>query len=624
MIGTRVGQWLLALSVLTIVSLVVAACGGGDEEPTTAPTRPPATQAPTAAPTQAPTAAPATATRPAPTPTPTPVPPTLTPAGPQPRRGGVLNRGGWVGTGLTGVGKFVSDPGVTGQRGDSANLMMFNLLTKRDPYDKQNVTGDLAQNWTISQDGKTITMNLVRNARWHDGQPFTSKDVKFTWDNMFTPPGRRVSLYAASFKPRVREFRTPDDNTFVFELNAPSASFMAELSIWTLFVYPAHIPIDDEDDKGIGTGPYKLKEVRKDVATEVSRNDTYFKRDAQGNPLPYLDGVVFFSFQDLATMRAAFQTGRINFLDVHQTPAIENFRPALESSIPGVQLDFFVQGYFGPHFRNVPPFDNPKVRQAMELWIDRKTMIDVGYSGRGSYYDASLIPQELGGKWGLPPEEIMARPGYRLVDSTGKVVTSIAELNAKRDQLKKDPADRERAKQLLAEAGIKPGDVKVTVIVQSFEVERGGPVFLRQMSELFGTTWEMKPELNNALYVQTLRTGAFQMMFGAFTGYSLDDPAFETVQGGWLSTHPNYAGRGFPPNAEIDRLFNEQAVTIDAAKRRDLNWQLQRAILNSGVAMVTSDTVGFGAAAPQVKNPPDALAAQGNTFDLERVWLEAR
>jgi len=500
--------------------------------------------------------------------------------------------------------------------------MMMNRLMRRNPYDKQNLTGELADSWTVSQDGRTFTMNLVRNARWHDGQPFTSKDVKFTWDNMLTPPGRRVSTYAPGFRPRIKAYRAPDDNTFVFELNEPSASFLTELSIWTLFVYPAHIPIDEEDDKGIGTGPFKLKDVRKDVSTEVTRNDAYFKRDAQGNQLPYLDGVLFFRFQDLATQRAAFQTGRIKFLDVHQTPSIESFQPELEKALPGVQLDFFVQGYFGPHFRNAPPFDNPKVRQAMDLWVDRKTMIDVGYGGRGSYYDASLIPQELGGKWGLPPEEIMARPGYRLLDKSGKLVNSLAELQAKRAELVKDPADRARAKQLLAEAGIKPGDVKITLIVQSFEVQRGGPVFLSQMSELFGATWELKPELNQAVYTQALRGGTFQMMFGAFTGYSLDDPAFETVQGGWLSTTPTYLGRGFPPNAEIDRLFNEQAVALDPAKRRDLNWQLQRAILNSGVAIVTSDAVGFGAAAPDLRNLPDAVAAQGNTFDLERVWID--
>ena len=547
--------------------------------------------------------------------------PTATPAGDQPKYGGVLRIGQWIATGNVGTKIFVADPFKGGAFGSSANLKLFNRLMQRNPYDNQNLTGDLAASWEVTNDGSVYTLKLVQGAEWHDAQPIVAGDVVYTFGLLFDPPEGRISISGRGFRGIIKDVQAIDDLTVRFTLNRPSASFLLSLSQWTQFIYPSHLPLQVVDEGGIGSGPFRLKSVTIDVKTELVRNDNYFKKDPQGRALPFLDGQELFSIADPGSVFANFRTGEIKFLNVHQTPTIESQQELLAREIPGIQFDEFVQGHFGVSFVNKPPFDDPRVREAISLWLDRKEMVDVGYNGVGSFYDAGLIPQELGGRWGLPPAEIMSVPGYRYVDADGNLIDSLEKLAAKRDEMVKDPADRIRAMELLEEAGIRPGDIKVEVITSGFEGIRGGPVFITQMASLFGAIWTIAPEPNSGILQQKKREGNFTVIFDAFTGYSLDDPSWATVRGRWTSVNPDTLGMGFD-TSEIDALYNAQEAELDPIKRRDLIWDLQRAMLRNTMGIVTNDAVGVGGAWPEVRDVPNALAAQGNTFDLERVWLD--
>jgi peptide/nickel transport system substrate-binding protein len=279
---------------------------------------------------------------------------------------------------------------------------------------------------------------------------------------------------------------------------------------------------------------------------------------------------------------------------------------------------------FGPFFKNTPPFDDPRVREAIDLWLDRKEFVDIGSPRGGSFYDAGVLPAEQGGKWGLPPEEIMNRPGYRMVDATGKVVTTVEELNLKRGELRKDPRDRERAKELLAQIGIRSGQVKTEVPTAVFEVTRGGPVFVAQMKGLFGAVWSMKPYPAGPSFGTDISQGRFTVSYSAHSGYGIDEPSVSLH--GWLtsgSTPPQVGGwpAEDPNQRKLDQLFSEQDTILDAVKRREVIWDMQRTLLDWRIRPVTMNSEGGGAYWPDVKNPPDAKTAFSNVWRLDRVWL---
>jgi peptide/nickel transport system substrate-binding protein len=503
---------------------------------------------------------------------------------------------------------------------------VFNNVLIFDPYKNEDLRGDLVESWSFDSTNTVLTMKVRQGVKWHDGAPFTAGDVAYTLTIAWRPPEGYISTHRAYLGPVVKDIRAPDDRTVVMELLRPSASLLARMTDANLLVLPAHIPeLDVLSKRGIGTGPFKVKGFERDISVTLERNADYWDKDNQGRQLPYVDTYHLFWIGDRTLFLSALRTGRVKFADVHRTPAIEAAAEALAKDVPGIVLDLFVQGVFGPFFKNTAPFNDPRVREAIDLWLDRKAFIDIGYAGRGSFYDAAVRPVEQGGKWGLPPEEIMSRPGYRQIDSTGKVVSTLEELQAKRAELRKDPRDQERAKELLAQAGIKQGDLRFEVPVPSFEIFRGGPVFLAQMKELFGATWTMRPHPTAAPFDADIRGGRFTVAFpGSHSGYGVDEPSATLTQ--WLrigSLNPQILGwpETDPFFIKIGQLFEEQETTLDFQKRRAIVWDIQRAILDWRIRIVTSNAEGFGAYWPEVRNPPDMKQAFTNGFRLDKVWL---
>jgi ABC-type transport system substrate-binding protein len=421
--------------------------------------------------------------------------------------------------------------------------------------------------------------------------------------------------------PAIKSIQATNDFSVVVELKQPSASLLSNITLVTLLVLPSHLDLDSVNIKPVGTGPFKIKGFQRDISADVERNNEYWGKDSGDRDLPYLDGVRWFDFTDATLAGAALRTGRVNGMDIIQTPVVDPISDTLAKEVPGIVLDRFAAGMQGPFFKNTPPLSDPKVREAIDLWLDRKEFIDVGFQGRGSFYMTGILPVEKGGQWGLPPEEIMNRPGYRMVDSSVNVVTTLEELNTKRGELRKDPQDRERARQLLAQAGIEPGKVSIEILMSRFLANRGGPSFLAQMKSLFGATWPQRLEIAGSTDVIN---GRFSVYFTVHSGMGLDEPS--ATLGNWLTTSsqgPHVGGWDYtePGLAAIQDLFEKQEITLDPVKRRDIIWDLQRAILDWRGRIVTSMSEGFGAWRPEVKNPPLAKTAFSNVFLYERVWL---
>lgn len=276
---------------------------------------------------------------------------------------------------------------------------MFNSLLHLDP--NLELHPELAQSWNVSADGLTYTFRLVKNATWHDGKPFTSADVKFTFEKV-------APTFQSNYKPAadvMESITAPDNYTVIFKLRQKLSILPAILSDWSGKVMPAHIfdvPGNKTIDvlknpaalKPIGTGPFKFVEwVRGDHLT-VEKNKNYWKAGK-----PYLDKVIVKYIPDAQVALVALERGEVDAI-LANTPLNELDR--LRKDPKYVVVDFHSLLRWSPailHFnQNLPPVNDVRVRQAIEYAIDREQISKVTTFGYDSWenYKHTFPPQLLG------------------------------------------------------------------------------------------------------------------------------------------------------------------------------------------------------------------------------------
>src|ERR1700751_6045115 len=149
----------------------------------------------------------------------------------------------------------------------------------------QSIVPDLATGWSWSEEGTELTFPLRQGVKWHDGKPFTAKDVKCTWDLL---AGRSAEKFRIN--PRKAWYRnladvtTNGDFEVTFHLKRPQPGLLALLASGWSPVYPCHVSPRDMRSHPIGTGPFKFVEFKPDQSIKVARNPDYWKPGR-----PYLD-----------------------------------------------------------------------------------------------------------------------------------------------------------------------------------------------------------------------------------------------------------------------------------------------------------------------------------------------
>ncbi|MDX9816513.1 MAG: ABC transporter substrate-binding protein, partial [Smithellaceae bacterium] len=210
---------------------------------------------------------------------------------------------------------------VRGDIGDASNLipilasdsashsiagLIYNGLVK---YDKDmNIVGDLAESWDISDDGLVITFHLRKGVKWHDGKPFTAKDVLYTYQVTVDP--KTPTAYAGDFL-KVKKAEVLDDYTFRVAYDKP---FAPSLISWSSAVLPRHLLEGQNITKSslarhpVGTGPYLFKEWLAGQKIVLVSNADYF----EGRP--YVDGHVTRIIPDMATMFLELRARNIDMM----------------------------------------------------------------------------------------------------------------------------------------------------------------------------------------------------------------------------------------------------------------------------------------------------------------------
>lgn len=329
------------------------------------------------------------------------------------------------------------------------------------------VQPQLARRWEISDDGLTYTFKLQTGVKFHDGEAFDSASAKFALDR---------ARGAASVNPQKRFFAsiasidTPDPATLVLHLSAPTGSLLYWLG-WPASVMVAPNSAADDKIKPIGTGPFKFVNWAKGDKVELEKNPDYWNTAASVK----LDKVTFRFIADPQAQAAALKSG-----DVDAIP--EFAAPELMASFDG---DTTLLTRIGHTELKVvagmnnakKPFDDKRVRQALMMAIDRKTVVEGAWSGLGTPIGSHYTPND---------------PGY--VDLTGKLAYN-----------------PENAKALLAEAGYPNGFSFTIKSPQMAYAPRSAQVMQAMLADI-GVTMNIEPTEFPAKWVQdVMKDRAYEM-----------------------------------------------------------------------------------------------------------------
>jgi peptide/nickel transport system substrate-binding protein len=286
-------------------------------------------------------------------------------------------------------------------------------------YDKNlRIEGELAESWEISDDNLTITFHLREGVKWHDGAPFTSADVLFTY-RLYVDP-KTPTAYAEAYR-QVAKAEAPDPYTFRVTYTMPYAP---ALGSWGVSILPRHLLEGVEVTKSplsrqpVGTGPYRFVEWKSGEKLVLEVNPDYFEGP------PYVKRVVYRIIPDLSTQFLELQSGGLDFMGLtpiqYQT---QTDTPAFRRQFNKYSYLAFSYTYLGYNLRR-PIFQDRRVRQALSYAIDKQELIDGVLLGLGQAATGPFKPDT----WVYNPDV----PRY--------------------------PFDPERARALLAEAGWRDSD----------------------------------------------------------------------------------------------------------------------------------------------------------------------
>jgi peptide/nickel transport system substrate-binding protein len=289
-------------------------------------------------------------------------------------------------------------------------MPIFNNLVIYDQHKPQNsmatIVPELATSWSWDKTNTALTFKLREGVKWHDGQPFTSKDVKCTFDLL---QGKAQDKFRKNprkdWYANVSDVITNGDFEVTLHLSRPQPSLLALLASGYTPMYSCHVPAAQMRTHPIGTGPFKFVEMKQNESIKLEKNPDYWKKG-----LPYLDGIEFPIISDRATAVLAFVAGKVDMtFPTEMTAAlvkdIKSQDPTAMCEIAPINVNsnLIVN-------REGPPFNNPDLRKAMALALDRQSFIDIIFQGQGDAGGTMLPPPE--GVWGMPKDMLKTIPGY--------------------------------------------------------------------------------------------------------------------------------------------------------------------------------------------------------------------
>lgn len=400
-----------------------------------------------------------------------------------------------------------------------------------------NIVPDLAESLEVADEGLTLIFKLRKDVRWHDGQPFTSRDALFTYEVMVDP--NTATPYGEPYK-QIELVEAPDDHTFIVRYGQPLARALVS---WCFDIMPAHLLKGQNLDghplarRPVGTGPYKFEKWESGQRLTLVANDDYF----EGRPR--LDRLVFKIIPDLNAQMMELMSGNIDLMTLtpdqyEEKSADRNFT----ASYNVFRYQAFAYGYLGFNLK-APRFQDKRVRQAIAYAIDKQEIIDGVLLGFGRPANGPFKPD----MW------------------------------AYNQNIKPYPYDPQKAKALLAEAGWADSDG------DGILDKNGQPLQFTIMTNQGNKVREQTGLIIQGRLAEIgIKVNLRIVEWAAFLKEYLDKQNFEAIVMGWtIPIEPdlydvwhssktrlgelNYISY---KNEEVDRLIDEARFTLDQEVRK--------------------------------------------------------
>ena len=469
---------------------------------------------------------------------------------------------------------------------------VFNNLVMYDQHVAQNsprsIVPDLATAWAWNEEGTELTLPLRQGVKWHDGKPFTAADVKCTFDLLRGKATDKLRINPRkSWFSNVAEVTTKGDYEVAFHLNRPQASFLAMLATGWTPIYPCHVSPQQMRLHPIGTGPFKFAEFRPNETIRVVRNPDYWKPGR-----PYLDGIEYTIIKDVSTRLLAFIAGQHDVYFGVTIPQLKDVRAQApqaicESSTPNVARNMLVN-------RRVPPFDNPDLRRAMSLSLDRKAFNNIINEGQGVIGAVMQPPPD--GLWGMAPEMLAALPGY------GPDVAK----------------NRVQARKIMEKLGYGP-DKHLAFALSTRNVAGyldPAVILISQMKEIYIDA-ELDAVDTTQWYPRLTRKD-FKVALNV-TETAIDDPDPAFYENYVCGAQRNYTGYC---NPEVDKLVDGQSMETDFEKRKRLVWAIERKLAEDDARPILFYPRAAYCRKPEFKGFVAMVNSIYNNSRFEDLWLD--
>ena len=488
----------------------------------------------------------------------------------EPKAGGTLR----LGFGISQIPNL--DPAQV-NLGIVAGELVSNMFSSLVQFDTElGLVADLAENWTVSEDGLTYSFALRDGLTFHNGDPLKAADIVYTYErttdpDFASPHANKLAL--------VESVDTPDDLTVNFTLSAPFAPFLAVAGsrgpgrALTPIPQRAFEEMGEEqfDQTPVGCGPFSIVADTADLSSgfELVAFDGWYG----GRPL--LDGIEVTIIAEPSSRISALEAGDVDMLDIVPTIGVAQLVENPDFTLvqtPGTSWNGLAMNY------NRPPWDNPDARMAVAKAINREALIETAFFGLSNPSIGAIAPAFA---WAyIPPEETQTPQAYNL----------------------------EEAKVLAEAAGIVGA---APTIMATPDTQRIAEVLRNQLSDI-GLDVQFE-QLQQAAWNERWQASDFDWLTnGSVADADPDDGHwnFFHSEGPW-NTH------GYN-NQEVDRLLEATRATGDMEERAALFQEVQ-AILQADVPYAflhhTIDTTGFA-------NDVQGYVAVPEMRYLETVWLD--
>ena len=466
-------------------------------------------------------------------------------------------------------------------------MAVFNNLVLYDQHVPQNsfatIRPELATSWSWNADYTQLTFKLRNGVRWHDGKPFTAKDVQCTWHmlNGLAEAKFRLNFREGWYK-NLKEVTVAGDDEATFHLHRPQPAFIALLASGYGPVYPCHVPPAVMRTRPIGTGPFKFAEFRANESIKFVRNPDYWKPG-----LPYLDAIEYTIIPSRSTAILAFAADKFDMVFPFELtiPLIKDVKAGAPDAVCEIASTNVSTNLLVNFTR--PPFNNSEIRRAMALVLDRKAFIEILSDGHYDIGAAMLPPPE--GVWGMPPEMLRTLPGYG---------PDIA-------------ANRAEAQRIMRAQGYGPDKrLSIKVSTRNIPLYRDPAVILIDQLKHAFIDGELDV-VDTAVWFAKVARKDFTVGLN-LTGSGVDDPDQQFFENYACGSQRNYSSYC---NPEVDALIARQSAEIDQAKRRQLVWEIDRKrpiIYHSRITNCWN---------PRVRNLTIMVNSVYNGWRFEDVWL---